>query len=155
MLLFVGLCSAAGGCSGYEVRGRVVYGDFGGLVTVVDEDDPRLRGEGVGNARITIIRDPGRLNARQVATGVSEADGDFVIPLSEFGAGWLEETWRVQAVRSRLGIAEGLVDMPAPGSGRVLLIELREADPSEIGDLERRSGTPESLYREVERWTTP
>lgn len=146
---------AALGCGGYEVRGRVVSGAFGGGVSLVNEGDQRLLAEGVGNARITIIRDPGRLNARQVASGVSEADGDFTIPMSEFGAGWLDEQWRVQAIRSRLGLAEGLVRMPRPGSGEVLLIELRDADPAEIVDLERRGGGREDLYREAERWTTP
>lgn len=149
------LAFLAVGCGGYEVRGRVVSGSFGGAVALVDEDDPRLRAEGVGNARITIVRDPGRLNARQVATGVSEADGDFVIALSEFGAGWLDEEWRVQAVRSRIGLAEGLVRMPRPGAGEVLLIELRDADPSEIADLQRRGGGREDLYGEVDRWRTP
>lgn len=155
LLAVGGLGWILSGCAGYEVRGRVVSGSFGGLVAVVDEGDPRLRAEGVGNARITIVRDPGRLNARQVATGVSEADGDFVIPLAEFGAGWLDEEWRVQAVRSRIGLAEGLVRMPRPGAGEVLLIELREADPSEIDDLQRRGGGREDLYDEVERWSTP
>ena len=55
MLLFVGLCSAAGGCSGYEVRGRVVHGDFGGLVTVVDEDDDIFTID-IGGQRMRVVK---------------------------------------------------------------------------------------------------
>lgn len=154
VLLGLAFAAASVGCGGYAVKGRVVTGSFDGLVTLVDEDDPRLRGEGVGNARITIVRDPGRLNARRVATGVSESDGDFSIPLSEFGAGWLDEEWRVEAVRSRLGLAEGMVRMPRPGSGQVILIQLREAAPGEIGAMQSSGREREDLYREVERWST-
>lgn len=157
-LVAVVLCLSmplAVGCRSYEVRGRVVGGSSSGTVVVVDENDPRLQSRGVGNARISIVRDPGRLNARQVATGVSEADGDFVIPLSEFGAGWFHEEWRIEAVRSRRGLAEGVVRLPRPGAGQVLLVELGASDFSEIGGLGSRGGVGEDLAAEVERWTSP
>lgn len=153
LLLACSLFAAA--CGGHRVRGRVVEGDFD-FITVVSGSDARLASPGIGSTRITFTRDPGRLNAAQVGSGVSDPEGSFDIELDAFGAGWMSEEWLVRAVRSRFGFAEGTVRLPKPHTDEQLLITIRRASPEEVLDFERRpSGRGEDLYREAELWRTP
>ncbi len=152
-LLFSWLVAA--GCGAHRVRGRVVEGDFD-FITVVSGSDSRLAAPGIGSTRITFTRDPGRLNATQAGSGVSDPEGSFDIEIDAFGAGWMSEEWLVRAVRSRFGFAEGSVRLPKPHSDEQLLITIRRASPEEVLDFERRpSGRSEDLYREAELWRTP
>lgn len=145
----------AAGCGAHRVEGRVVEGDFD-FITVVDGGDSRLAAPGIGSTRITFTRDPGRLNAQQAGSGVSDPEGSFDIEIDAFGAGWMSEEWLVRAVRSRFGFAEGQVRLPKPHRGEQLLITIRRASPEEVLDFERRpSGRGEDLYREADLWRTP
>lgn len=142
------LCLA--GCA-HRVEGRVVAGDAS-FVTVVSADDPRLSAPGIGGVRISFTRDPLRLNRELVASGVSGPEGEISIPIDAVGAGWLEEQWLVQAVRSDRGAAEGLLSLPR--GDRRLLIMLAPGHPSEIRALERswrESGA--ALREEAGRWS--
>src|SRR5690554_7412722 len=86
-----------GGCesAGYTLKGKVISGGFTDI-EVVDGDDSRFDGPGVADARILIHRDPGTLKQELIATGRSGSDGTFAIPISAFGAGWMDETWLIQ-----------------------------------------------------------
>lgn len=142
------LCLA--GCA-HRVEGRVVAGDAS-FVTVVAADDPRLSAPGISGVRISFTRDPLRLNRELVASGVSGPEGEISIPIDAVGAGWLEEQWLVQAVRSDRGAAEGLLSLPS-GSRR-LLIMLAPGHPAEIRAVERswrESGA--ALREEAGRWS--
>lgn len=157
VLFAVVLLSAAfaSACGAHRVKGRVVEGDFD-FITVVSGSDARLGSPGIGSTRITFTRDPGRLNAQQVGSGVSDPEGSFDIEIDAFGAGWMSEEWLVRAVRSRFGFAEAAVRLPKPSSGEQLLITIRRASPEEVLDFERRpSGRGDDLYREAELWRTP
>jgi hypothetical protein len=155
LLLLLSLSLFAAACGGHRVRGRVVEGDFD-FIAVVSGSDSRLASPGIGSTRITFTRDPGRLNAQQVGSGVSDPEGSFDIEIDAFGAGWMSEEWLVRAVRSRFGFAEGTVRLPKPHSDEQLLITIRRASPEEVLDFERRpSGRGEDLYREAEQWRTP
>lgn len=152
------LCCAAAfasGCGGYHATGRVIEGDYD-FISVVPTNDPRLAAKGVPGARISFVRDPGRLNESNAGSGTSDGDGRFRIPLDAFGAGWMDETWLVRAVRSRFGFAEGMVKLPSPTSSEQLLIVIRRASDQEVADFEqqRRRGD-QNLYQEADLWRTP
>ncbi len=97
-LVLVGLLGGLSGCGGYVLKGRVVEG-AGGDIAFVAPDDLRLSEPGLADARITVERDPGRLSAHVAASGVSDLDGRFAISLDAFGAGWMDERWRIEAIK--------------------------------------------------------
>lgn len=155
--VLVALCLVVvlGGCAGYAARGRVVEGDFD-FIAVVPENDPRLAGRGIGNARISFTRDPESLGREQVATGLSDPNGDFSVRLDAFGAGWMSEQWLVRAVRSRFGAAEGMLALPGAGSGERLLIVMRRGSAREVEDVEEQwERADDDFMGEVDRWRTP
>ncbi len=149
LLAIAAACGGLVGCA-YRIEGKVVAGDAD-FVTIVDADDPRLSMPGVGGTRISFVRDPMRLNRAVAAKGVSDPEGEISIPIDAFGAGWLEEEWLVQAVRSDRGAAEGMVSLPR--GGRRLLIMLRSASPQELREIERSWREQGDLMQEASRWS--
>lgn len=107
------------GCGGYTLRGKVVRGSFNNIM-VVQPDDEQLQQIGVGNVRIFVHRDPDRLNRELVATGVSGSDGTFNIPVGAFGAGWMTESWMIQAEGRGYHTVEQVIALP--GSDERLII---------------------------------
>lgn len=115
------------GCGGgYVLRGRVVDGGFSSVV-FVDREDRQLgaAGTGIPLARIAVFRDPGRLDRSLVATGLSDPGGSFAIPLSVFGAGWMDEVWLIQVICPDFETLESMVRLPTSGADARALIVLR------------------------------
>lgn len=135
-----------GGCGGkYAVRGKVVEGSFA-MVQFVDPDHELLASPGVAYADISILRDPTKPNQRVVASGRSNGQGQFDIPISEFGAGWMVEQWLVQVVKPGYETAETMTTLPGSRSGKRLLIVL--APGLSLPPTQRR----QDLWEEAERY---
>lgn len=105
-------CALVGGCSSYALKGRVVKGDAS-YVTVVDAADPRLEEAGVAGVSLTLIMDPMRLNRKTIAQGVTETDGNFSLPVDEFGAGMLELDTELTARKKNAEPAQGQFRLPS------------------------------------------
>ncbi len=115
------LCLGAAGCSTYTIEGRVVEGAVSDMTFVLG-DDPRLSDPPLSGVRITVERDPGRLSRQMAGTDLSDAHGRFAIVINDFGAGWMDERWRIQASRMRYQTASR--DLRLDRSNRRLLIIL-------------------------------
>ena len=127
---------AAGGCGGYGLYGKVVRGEVSD-VELLYATDPRLDAQGIPNAEVLVHRDPdslGRYVAGRDRTGTT---GDFTILMDEFGAGWMQEEWLVQASKAGYQNAEMVMKLPAKSSKWRLLITLAPgaAAPVEAEDL--------------------
>ena len=86
------------GCSTYVLRGTVVQGEFAAM-TFVNPGDPRLSDSPIINVRISVDRDPDTLGRQMVGTDLTDARGRFMIPLDQFGAGWMDEEWLIRAFK--------------------------------------------------------
>jgi len=117
LLLLLPACAA-----GYEMRGRVIEGSISTIV-VVNKNDPRLGEQafGLGGAAIDATLDPQRLNRQHLPRGVSQLNGEFAIPVSAAGAGFLEYDVEVLAQLPGHAPAIGSFRLPG-GSKRVLVI---------------------------------
>jgi len=141
------------GCSGTDaLRGRVVAGEFPIAEFVrVDPADPLLvPGEGVGDVRIELVRDPDQLNRRVVAVGSSRADGSFDIMIDAFGAGWMQEEWLFRCSHPRYPVVELRSSLPSSNSGRVLRVQMGRAGPVGTGGV--RMDEAERIRRELDRY---
>jgi hypothetical protein len=117
---------ALGGCSGsgsYMLEGRVVRSDAGeSFMTFVAPDDPRLAQSGVANVKIVVERDPTKLGRSTAATAIAAGDGSFAIPLSQFGAGWMDEHWGIRASRAGYSTVDSILALPRAKDAMQLLI---------------------------------
>ena len=141
------------GCSGTDaLRGRVVVGEFPIAEFVrADASDPMLiAGEGVGEVRIELIRDPNRLNRKVVAVGSSRADGSFDIMIDAFGAGWMKEEWLFRCSHPRYPVVELRSSLPSSNSGRVLRVQMGRPGPAGTGGV--RMDEAERIRRELDRY---
>lgn len=145
-IIGAGAAALLSGCSSPSLKGRVVAGE-GSYIIVVPSGDPRLSGpgaEGVAGASVAVVMDPGRLNRKVIASGVSGPNGDIELPIDEFGAGFLEIDVAVTARKKDHDPAEGYFRLP--GSSRRLLIVLGPGQDRPTG-LER-----EDLTKDVDRF---
>lgn len=140
-LVLVGLLGGLSGCGGYVLKGRVVEG-AGGDIAFVAPDDLRLSEPGLADARITVERDPGRLSAHVAASGVSDLDGRFAISLDAFGAGWMDERWRIEAIKSGFARTSSLKRLDSATRDMRLLIVLAPGF----------SEAKEDLLQQLQRW---
>ncbi len=145
-LVLVALLSGFAGCGGYVLKGRVVEG-VGGVMTFVAPQDLRLAQPGLPAARITIERDPGRLSAHVAASGLSDLDGRFAVALDDFGAGWMDERWRIEATKPGFARTSSLQRLDSAARDMRLLIILAPgfSEPREdlLQQLQRfRSSSP-------------
>lgn len=110
-------------CGGYTLRGKVIRGDFNDI-QLVHETDPRVHAMAPGllNAEILVKRDPNTLNTKLVGRTRSGSDGNFSLSISEFGAGWMDEQWLVQAVLSGYQNTETVLKLPSSRKWRLLII---------------------------------
>jgi hypothetical protein len=99
----------------------VVEGDYS-FIDFVPPDDARLSGPGVASAEVIVHRDADKPNAREVARGRTDGQGVLAIPLSEFGAGWMIEQWRIEAQRGGYQSVDSLLRLPEAKADRRLLI---------------------------------
>ena len=119
------------GCEGYALRGRVVQGEVS-YVAVVDRDDPRLEGVGLPGVQLHVQSDPGRLNRKTVARGVSGAAGEIKLPVDLAGAGLLQYDVGVFARRSDYSPASGFFRLPS--SRKRVLVVLGAGDDYDLGE---------------------
>jgi len=119
VLLFAAI--ALGGCSDYQLRGRVVAGDAS-YIAIVDADDPALReGSGVGGATVSIATDPDRLSRKEAGTSVSLPDGSFSTTFTEPGGGLLLYDVGIRVTRAGFVPAELFSELP-DRSKRLLVV---------------------------------
>lgn len=114
------------GCGGYTLRGKVVAGSTSSI-ELIHEIDQRLKQPGLGNVETLVRRDPkqARPDAATLAGRVrTDAAGDFSMSIGEYGAGWMQEQWLVQARLAGYQNASEIMKLPAKGSRWKLLITL-------------------------------
>lgn len=118
------------GCGGYQLRGRVVESGFA-QVTTVAEDDPRYAadygdsaalGDGVAGASVVVVLDPTRPSRRTVASGSTDAQGRFAVPVDVAGPGLLMHD--LQMTVRRKGFTGLAREIELPRGSRRLLVEM-------------------------------
>lgn len=120
-LVLLSVLSLLPACGPHKMYGRVVVGDSS-YVTVVDKDDHRLHEDnGVSGVLLKLQLDPGRINRRTMAEETSDEEGEFALPVDEFGAGLLEQECGVLARRRGFKSAEGVFMLPGDGK-RILIV---------------------------------
>lgn len=133
------------GCSSYQLPVRVIESSVAGAMIVPDSEAERTRdGVGVSSASIRLIRDPGTLREETAGRTRTNGRGDAILDLDAFGAGWMEESWRVVVVAPGRETVTEILRLPRSADGRVLLVEMpqgRSMDPA-----------PESLDEVLERY---
>jgi hypothetical protein len=141
----IGMMMTMIGCGGgYALRGKVVEGNAS-IITVTDRSDGQLQHTGISGVQIRIYRNPGRLNQELIASGVSQADGRFEIPIRAFGAGWMDEEWLIETYRSSYRNAEMMLRLPANTNKRPLLIMLARGQAAPFRGRD-------DVIREIERY---
>lgn len=122
--VLVAVTCLAWGCeSTGKMSGRVVEGP-GNVVTVMDENDPRFKQDGVGGASIVVRRYAGEgQNGAIIGSGVSEPTGEFKIPITNKDAERYEMV--VTATTTDKRISRGRIYFPA--AGNQVLVIVREA----------------------------
>jgi hypothetical protein len=110
------------GC-GYTLRGKVVHGEVSS-VEMVHEIDPRLKQPGIANVETLVRHDPKDRDSQLVARARTNAAGEFSMPIREYGAGWMQQDWLVQARHAGFHNASSLTKLPAQGGKWRLLITL-------------------------------
>lgn len=121
LITSIGLTGALTACGPHTISGRVIEGDDS-YITIVNRDDVRLESDrGVPDVLLKLRLDPGRINRRLIAEGVSEGDGSFTLPVDEFGAGVIELEGGLLARRRGFRSAEGVFPLPSQ-SQRVLVV---------------------------------
>lgn len=118
-VLLSAACLAWGCESAGKLSGRVIEGP-GNVVTVMDENDPRFKQDGVGGASVVVRRYAGEgQNGAIIGSGVSEPTGEFKIPITNKDAERYEMV--VTATTTDKRISRGRIYFPAPGN-QVLVI---------------------------------
>lgn len=130
------------GCASYELRGLVIEGSEADL-EVVSADDPRLENLGLTETTISVYLDPQRLSPKQLARGRTDNQGDFALPITESGAGFLILDVEVLVERSKFQTLRR--ELQLPGGGKRLLITL---PPGKGGDT-RQENVLERTMREA------
>ncbi|MEM1097777.1 MAG: hypothetical protein AAGH92_03200 [Planctomycetota bacterium] len=150
VLILLGVVVAAAGCSPYALRGRVIEGHRAS-VEVVSRDDPRLTMQepGLADATVRVTLDPAKLNARQIGSGLSDATGNFAIPVDVAGAGVLLHDVEVAAERQKFFDASGRFVLP--GNNQRVLITMTTGSQKRVDDrplLERTLEEAQPYLRE-------
>ena len=112
------------GCGGgYVITGRVVEGGFGSA-QFVKADDAELVEPGLPHASISVYRDANRPNQRLITKGRTNEHGMIEIPINEFGAGWMQETWLIEVVKHGYETVQTVIELPSSGKDMRLLVVL-------------------------------
>ncbi len=90
-------CIALTGCNTYMLPGKVIRGQQSDIQLVYAGDE-RLKEPGVASVDLRVTRDPTTLNRHLVARTSSSPAGEFTLMMDEFGTGWMQEQWLLQAV---------------------------------------------------------
>jgi hypothetical protein len=110
-----------GGCSTYQMRGRVVEG-LAPEIRVVEADDPQLQRPAVNGVRIEVTLDPQSLGRKTLTPVTTNEAGEFALPIDEIGAGML--VYEVQVLARRPGYKHAAEFVKVPGADKRLLIVL-------------------------------
>ncbi len=127
MLMLLSATLACVGCGGYTLEGRAVVGDYSG-VELVEPDDPRLAGTGTSGMTVEVVRDPESLGRKIVTRATSNGSGAIRLVISEFGAGFLEETWELRVLRGGAEFAVDRVSLPFNPDRKRILVTVRPGD---------------------------
>ena len=115
------------------------------MILFVPEDDSSLEyGRPITDAIVSLTRDPDQLNREIVATARSGPTGWFTMPVSAFGAGWMDEFWEASAQARGYGSVEQRFRLPGQGDGMVMLIIMSPGFDPERDD--------ENLLEQIERF---
>jgi len=128
MMALLTVVFALSGC-GYTLRGKVVRGDSS-RIELIHEIDQRLKQPGLGNVEVVVRRNPKSPNPEMVGRTRSDAGGEFAAGLKDFGAGWMQEQWLVQARLTGYQNASSVMQLPAKDSKWRLLITLAPGESS-------------------------
>lgn len=120
--LFASSCIGLLGCESGKLSGRVVPGP-GNVVSVVEEEDPRFKIDGIGGTNVVIRRyvsdgQPGAI----VASGISEPNGAFKLSMKNLDDERNEMV--VTATTPDKRISRGRIFFPA--AGKQILVVVRE-----------------------------
>jgi hypothetical protein len=110
------------GC-GYTLYGKVLRGDSS-AIDLLHDIDQRHKQPGLANVEIVVRRNPKDPNPERVGRTRTDAAGNFSMSIKEFGAGWMEEQWLVQARLPEYQNASAVMKLPARNSKWGLLITL-------------------------------
>ncbi len=128
-----GLLLFLSGCGGYVLNGRVVRSMSSGesgvrFVALGDSDLDRV---GVGGVEVMVTRNPSHRMSAELFTVRTRPDGRFSLSLNAFGAGWMEERWRIESFKEGFENAERVLTLPKSSGERQLLILVSpgSADP--------------------------
>ena len=144
LIVLAALLSA--GCASYRLQGKVIEGGTP-AVLVVEKDDPRLNEPGIAGTVLEVTIDPNRLSASDAGADVSDLQGEFAIPIGEFGAGLLEYDARVIA-RLR-GYQTTNRTIRLPGSNKRLLVILSP------GQDNGSAPAKQNVIDETLKWSEP
>ncbi|MDX2115344.1 MAG: hypothetical protein SFZ24_06950 [Planctomycetota bacterium] len=120
-------------CGPHTIKGRVIEGDVS-AVMVVDKNDHRLQTPGVPGASLKLIKDPARLEPKIIAEHVSGTDGEFELPVDEFGAGVIEMDVGLLVRHRGHRSAESAFKVPGGGKRVLVMLERGRDDPSMSDD---------------------
>lgn len=133
------------GCESYQLRGKVIEGPVTAIM-IVDKNDPQFNEPGITGAMLEITTDPGRMSEKYIGGQQTNLDGEFAVPISEPGAGFLEYTVEVHA--RALGYGDAVQKFDLPGGNKRVLVILAEGESGtrprntidESLDIGRREG---------------
>ena len=107
------------GC-GYTLHGKVMRGDTS-AIDLIHDIDPRHKEQGLANVEVVVRRDPKDPNPQLVGRTRTDAAGNFALKINEFGAGWMEEQWLVQARLANHQNASSLMKLPDKGKWGLII----------------------------------
>lgn len=122
LILLVLPLLAAGGCQPHMLQGRVISGPISSVYVVPKSDTRLQQGQPVSMAHVQFTLDPNSLGLKRLGTHATEQNGEFAVPIDEFGAGLLE--YELGVVARRRGFNSANMVVPFPSSDKRLLIIL-------------------------------
>lgn len=133
---------------GYELQGKVVEGD--GSILVGRAGDPESRRSGLGGASVELIRDPDTMNRTVIARATSGADGQFILDVQGFGAGWMSEPWLIRVRRAGCENVQSVVQLPSSSKDRMLFVTLHRGKSLPF----KEPDNARSIMDEAKAWDT-
>lgn len=136
------LLTVVTGCGGYRVQVVAIESNVTDA-RFVDPDRVPENAIPIGDARVTLYRDPGSLRETAAGDVRTSSDGRGTLRIAGFGAGWMDEQWRIEAAAPGYESVTAIRPLPGGGSGLILLIEM----PSGASSLPRRDDPIEDYRR--------
>jgi hypothetical protein len=123
MLAITFALAVLSGCNTYMLQGKVIRCAQSDIQLVYAGDE-RLQEPGVPSVDLRITRDPNSLNRHLVGRTSSSASGEFTILMDEFGTGWMQEQWLLQAIAAGFQNAQTIMELPGKNTKWRLLVTL-------------------------------